>query len=73
LSTLLTREDVTADTGVYRAPKWESHRGGLCQVKAALRKFEARTREALVEAMGRSLDTLTPRTLVLSSSIAATA
>jgi hypothetical protein len=30
-------------------------------VKASLKKFEARTREALVEAMGRALDAVTAR------------
>jgi hypothetical protein len=33
----------------------------LAKVKASIRKFELRTREALVEAMGRSLDALTAR------------
>jgi transposase len=31
------------------------------KVKAALRRFEARTREALVETMGRALDAVTAR------------
>jgi transposase len=31
------------------------------KVKATLRRFEARTREALVEAMGRALDAVTAR------------
>jgi len=31
----------------------------FAKVKALLRKFEARTREALVEAMGRALDAVT--------------
>jgi transposase len=33
----------------------------FAKVKAALRKFEARTREALVDAMGRALDVVTAR------------
>ena len=33
----------------------------FAKVKASLRKFEARTREALVEAMGRALDGVTAR------------
>jgi transposase len=33
----------------------------FAKLKALLRRFEARTREALVEAMGRSLDALTAR------------
>jgi transposase len=33
----------------------------FAKVKASLRKFEARTREALVEAMGRALDAVTAR------------
>jgi transposase len=33
----------------------------FAKVKASLKKFEARTREALVEAMGRALDAVTAR------------
>ena len=49
------------------APEFTERLGGraveeaLVKVKAALRKFEVRTREALVEAMGRALDALTAR------------
>jgi hypothetical protein len=41
--------------------------------KALLRRAGARTREALIEAMGRALDVVTAATLGGSSSIAATA
>ena len=33
----------------------------FCKVKGSLRRAEARTREALIEAMGRALSTLTAR------------
>jgi transposase len=33
----------------------------FAKVKSSLKKFEARTREALVEAMGRALDAVTAR------------
>ncbi len=33
----------------------------FAKVKASLKKFEARTREALVEAMSRALDAVTAR------------
>jgi DDE superfamily endonuclease len=37
------------------------HRASVLEIKGLLRKAEARTREALVEAMGRAISAITPR------------
>ena len=37
----------------------QSHRGGFSKIKGLLRKTEARTREALVEAMGTAISAVT--------------
>jgi transposase len=43
------------------SPDFNPIEEAFAKVKALLRRFEARTREALVEAMGRALDALTAR------------
>ena len=43
------------------SPDFNPIEEAFAKLKALLRRFEARTREALVEAMGRSLDALTAR------------